>query len=206
MTQQHWSLMITVTEEDWQRYLVKYKNLMWKISHMISGDAAICTIEDNYNDLCLAALESIQGFHKKTGKPFNEMLGTTFFDKYTKTCLWTAKARKGNHIKKGYKIRNHTLSLDYGEDSSGSSVGMFVGHIEDSRGITTAGVESLDFFNSFDDYSKNLINIIADNPDLLTEQGKLKLNRLSEKVDLPIEKLKICIHNIGKKLKYELEN
>lgn len=206
MTQQHWSLMITVTEEDWQKYLVKYKNLMWKISHMISGDSAICTIEDNYNDLCLAALESIQGFHKKTGESFNEMFGSTFFDKYTKTCLWTAKARKGNHIKKGYKVRNHTLSFDHGEESSGSSVGMFVGNIEDSRGISMTGVESLDFFNSFDDYSKNLINIIADNPDLLTEQGKLKLSRLSEKVDLPIEKLKICIHNIGKKLKYELEN
>lgn len=205
MTQLHWGLMITISENDWQEYLVKYKNLMWKISHMISGDPSICTIEDNYNDLCLAAVESIQGFHKKTGKPFSEMLGSVYFDKYTKTCLWTAKARKGNKIKKGYKIRNNTISLDYGAESSGVSQGIPIDHLEDTRCGSFAALESNDFFNSFDESSKNLIDIILDNPEMLTEEGKIKLNRLSEKMNLSIDKLKTQLHTIGKKLKYELE-
>jgi hypothetical protein len=38
------------------------------------------SVEDNYAELCVAALESINGFNKKTGKSFEEMFETKYID------------------------------------------------------------------------------------------------------------------------------
>ena len=74
--------MIELTTEQWDLYLKKYKNLMWRISHLISGDSMLASLEDNYSDLNIAAIESINGFHKKTGESFDEMINNKLFDQY----------------------------------------------------------------------------------------------------------------------------
>ena len=50
--------MVKLTEEQWALYEERYGKLMHTISSKISGDNAIANHEDNYADLCVAALES----------------------------------------------------------------------------------------------------------------------------------------------------
>lgn len=103
---------ITINDDDWLQYTDKYEALMWTVARNISGDRAIADVETNYADLCVAALDSIRGFHKKTGDNFEEMMNNNLFDKYTKTVLWNYKNKKGNYLKKRYSINSSSVELD----------------------------------------------------------------------------------------------
>jgi len=197
--------MITLTETQWELYLKKYKNLMWKISHMISGDPTISALEDNYADIMLAALESINGFNKKTGMSFDEMITTKYFDQYTKTCLWTAKARKGNGIKKNYPLtkKKVSLSAEIDTSSSGSSLSYNI------KGNESMNPEILlaysEVFDSFSDDDTKLLKVISDNPEVISFSGKLKIKTLAKKSRLPIRKIEKILNNLRKKVNYDTE-
>jgi len=197
--------MITLTETQWELYLKKYKNLMWKISHMISGDPTISALEDNYADIMLAALESINGFNKKTGMSFDEMITTKYFDQYTKTCLWTAKARKGNGIKKNYPLtkKKVSLSAEIDTSSSGSSLS------DNIKGNESMNPEILlaysEVFDSFSDDDTKLLKVISDNPEVISFSGKLKIKTLAKKSRLPIRKIEKILNNLRKKVNYDTE-
>ena len=104
--------MIKLTDEQWALYEERYGKLMHTISMKISGDEAIANHEDNYADLCIAALESIEGFKKKTGEDFDEAIDNKLFDQYTKTVLWNRKAKKGIPLSKKMDFRNKHYSID----------------------------------------------------------------------------------------------
>ena len=87
--------MKQLTDDQWRYYEQRYGKLMKMISSRISGDEALANPEDNYSDLCIAALESIEGFRKKTGESFDVAMNNKLFDQYTKTVLWNRKAKKG---------------------------------------------------------------------------------------------------------------
>ena len=106
------SSTITIDNQDWERYTDKYEGLLWTVARNISGDRAIADLETNYADLCVAALDSIRGFNKKTGESFDEMMGNILFDKYTKTVLWNYKNKKGNYLKKRYNINSSSVEID----------------------------------------------------------------------------------------------
>ena len=89
------SYMVELTDKEWALYEERYGKLMHTIAMKISGDDAIASHEDNYADLCIAALESIEGFEKKTGEKFKAAINNKLFDQYTKTVLWNRKAKKG---------------------------------------------------------------------------------------------------------------
>lgn len=202
------TFMITLTETQWEFYLKKYKNLMWKISHMISGDPTISSLEDNYSDIMLAALESINGFHKKTGMSFDEMVKTKFFDQYTKTCLWTAKARKGNGIKKNYPVTNKKISLSISEtDTSSVTSGQaFVDTIEGKQEMNPETLLAYsEIFDSLTDEDTELLKVISDNPDVISFSGKLRVKTLAKKSRLSIRKVEKILNNLRKKVNYDLE-
>lgn len=178
---------------------------MWKISHMISGDPTISALEDNYADIMLAALESINGFNKKTGMSFDEMITTKYFDQYTKTCLWTAKARKGNGIKKNYPLtkKKVSLSAEIDTSSSGSSLS------DNIKGNESMNPEILlaysEVFDSFSDDDTKLLKVISDNPEVISFSGKLKIKTLAKKSRLPIRKIEKILNNLRKKVNYDTE-
>ena len=200
--------MIKLSEDQWNIYLKKYKNLMWKISHMISGDPTISSLEDNYADIMLAALESINGFNKKTGMTFDEMITTKFFDQYTKTCLWTAKARKGNGIKKNYPVTNKKVSLTV-QDSDTSSLTSDVAYIDTIEGKDNMNPDILlaysEIYDNFSDDDTRLLKVISDNPDVISFSGKLKVKALARKSKLPIRRVEKIINNLRKKVNYDTE-
>ena len=103
---------IVIDNSEWAQYADRYEKLMWTVARNISGDRAIADLETNYADLCVAAIDSIRGFHKKTGESFEEMMGNILFDKYTKTVLWNYKNKKGNYLKKRYNINSSSVELD----------------------------------------------------------------------------------------------
>jgi len=200
--------MIQLSEDQWNIYLKKYKNLMWKISHMISGDPTISSLEDNYSDIMLAALESINGFNKKTGMSFDEMMTTKYFDQYTKTCLWTAKARKGNGIKKNYPVTNKKVSIAV-QDSDASSISSDVAYIDTIEGKDDMNPDILlaysEIFDNFSDDDTLLLKVISDNPDVISFSGRLKIKTLAKKSKLPLRKVEKILNNLRKKVNYDTE-
>lgn len=179
---------------------------MWKISHMISGDPTISALEDNYADIMLAALESINGFNKKTGMSFDEMINTKYFDQYTKTCLWTAKARKGNGIKKNYPLtkKKVSLSTEVGDVSSASL------NLSDTIGDDQSMNPDIllaysEIFDNFSDDDTLLLKVISDNPDVISFSGKLKIKTLAKKSKLPLRKVEKILNNLRKKVNYDTE-
>ena len=181
---------------------------MWKISHMISGDPTISSLEDNYSDIMLAALESINGFNKKTGMSFDEMMTTKYFDQYTKTCLWTAKARKGNGIKKNYPVTNKKVSIAV-QDSDASSISSDVAYIDTIEGKDDMNPDILlaysEIFDNFSDDDTLLLKVISDNPDVISFSGRLKIKTLAKKSKLPLRKVEKILNNLRKKVNYDTE-
>jgi len=90
--------MVEITNEDWELYENRFGSLINFIAHRITGDPSNCCIEDNVQDLNMAALASIEGYYAKNkcyDKPFSEIVDTRLFASYTKTCLWNRKNNKG---------------------------------------------------------------------------------------------------------------
>ena len=145
---------------------------MHTIAMKISGDDAVANHEDNYADLCIAALESIEGFEKKTGQTFDEAIDDKLFDQYTKTVLWNRKAKKGIPLTKRMDFRNRHVSLDRDLDSG--DVATRVAHelIPDNKasyGVSAFELE--DFTESQPENVKKVINAIVKNPSILSKDG-----------------------------------
>jgi hypothetical protein len=185
-----------IDTNQWEKYEEKYGKLMHKISRSISGDVIIATVEDNYGDLCIAALDSIKGFNKKTGKSFDQMFGTKLFDQYTKTCLWHVKGNKGAKITKKYPVTKHTVSLyDHPEVFSLS-------------GEENNSVEAEDFLtalsNGFTALEKDVVSAIVQNPEFVNDKGCIVMSKVSRYVESSAYLVKKALDSIEYKLRFEL--
>ena len=167
--------MKQLTNEQWELYEKQYGRLMHTISRKISGDVAIANPEDNYCDLCIAALESIEGYYKKTGQTFDEAMGTKLFDQYTKTVLWNRKAKKGIPLTNKMSFRNRHFSIDhlFGDGVDAGSLQSF--DIEDKK--STMDLSSMFIADTFAHPNPDvrvIVNAIVEDPSIVTEEGKLK--------------------------------
>lgn len=180
--------MLKITSDQWELYLKKYNKLMWKISHRISGDSMTAALEDNFSDLSIAALESINGFHKKTGKSFDEMITMKLFDQYTKTCLWTAKARKGVKLTDRMPFRKKHVSLNGLVEDNEMQF-----DIPDTSSLARYQiVDANDMYDSYDSKIKKLVKVLMDNPEVMTESGDLKIQPIAKKMNMsPTKVLKL---------------
>lgn len=191
--------MIELTTEQWDLYLKRYKNLMWRIAHLISGDAMLASLEDNYSDLNIAAIESINGFHKKTGESFDEMIQNKLFDQYTKTCLWTAKARKGIKLSERMPFRNKHISIDEIRREDDESP-FDIADVSAIRDITR--VDAADVVNTYDYKVKRIIKALEDKPELMSETGNIKINPLAKELGVSVAKVKNVIKFLEDKNEY----
>ena len=163
-----------ISSEQWIKYEEKYGRLMHKISSNISGDDAIASPDDNYGDLCVAALESIKGFQKKTGQNFDEMFGSKLFDQYTKTCLWHMKGSKGAKITRKYPVTKHTIPLhDY--------PGIFTLVEKESCAVMLE-----EFFETvssrFSPIEKRVVSEVSSDPTLVNVKGRVLISRVAKKL------------------------
>jgi hypothetical protein len=190
--------MIELTTEQWDLYLKKYKNLMWRISHLISGDSMLASLEDNYSDLNIAAIESINGFHKKTGESFDEMIKNKLFDQYTKTCLWTAKARKGIKLSERMPFRNKHVSIDDIRSDEESPY-----DIADASAVRDISrVDAADIVNTYDYKVRKVIKALESKPELMSDSGNIKINPLAKELGVSVSKVKDVIKFLEDKNEY----
>tara|TARA_Y100001937_G_scaffold128028_1_gene202151 strand:- start:921 stop:1514 length:594 start_codon:yes stop_codon:yes gene_type:complete len=177
--------MVKLTEQEWALYEERYGKLMHTIAMKISGDDAVASHEDNYSDLCLAALESIDGFEKKTGEKFKAAINNKLFDQYTKTVLWNRKAKKGVPLTKKMNFRNKHMSLDYcstsGEDYNLSE------RIEDTRSqFDSSSIDLEDFKQGQSEDVQLVLNAIINNPGTLSKEGSLNHSAIKKSTGLSI--------------------
>lgn len=164
--------MIQLTDKQWALYEERYGKLMHTIAMKISGDDAVATHEDNYADLCMAALESIEGFKKKTGEEFDEAIENKLFDQYTKTVLWNRKAKKGIPLTKKMDFRNKHYSIDQEQSYKNSENFNLHERIEDTRAnYDVSAVDLEDFTNSQNEDVRKVINAIIKTPNILGKDG-----------------------------------
>ncbi len=104
---------IEIPSESWKNYLESYLPLMKMISYRVNGDYITCDKEDNLQDLCVSGLESLLTWKRKfPDSTFEEILEDPNFDKYTKTCLWNLKNKKGKNVTKKIFLYKNKISLD----------------------------------------------------------------------------------------------
>ncbi len=198
--------MIQLTDEQWALYEERYGKLMHTIAMKISGDDAIANHEDNYADLCMAALESIEGFKNKTGEDFDVAINNKLFDQYTKTVLWNRKAKKGIPLTKKMEFRNKHYSIDQDfvvndSDSSGSHE-----RIEDTRsGFGASSVDLEDFTKSQPDDVKKVINAILGNPGILSKEGIFNHAAVRRATGLSVNYTNKAIESLKKSIRKNYE-
>jgi hypothetical protein len=169
--------MKKLTDDQWSSYEKKYGSLMRMISLKISGsDNAIANPEDNYSDLCIAALESIEGFRKKTGEEFEEAMQNKLFDQYTKTVLWNRKAKKGIPLSKKMEFRKSHRSLDYTNTEDSRTLGSSLPDMRSS--LDASSVEFQLFLEDQPKEVKDTIDVIVKNPNLVSKQGFIRKSEL----------------------------
>ena len=184
---------IKMNAEQWALYEQKYKGLMYRITQLISGDYVVANREDSYAELCLAALDSINGFYRKTGEGFDEMWENPLFHKYTKTCLWHSKNNRGKKISKKIPMLSKTFSIDHKHVDSQV-------YKEDTHS---------DMY--FDDVRGNLgynesraLDVILESNKLLTSGGRVNVMALSRELDVSWAKAKKLVSSISKVLGSDL--
>lgn len=192
--------MVKLNEEQWALYEERYGKLMHTISSKISGDNAIANHEDNYADLCVAALESIEGFEKKTGQGFDEAINNKLFDQYTKTVLWNRKAKKGIPLTKKMDFRNKHFSID---SSPHGDEGMnFVESIEDSKAQYDASAVDLeDFTDGQPEDVKSIINAILKNPGILSKDGSINHSALRSSTGMSVHFTNKAVDTLKKSIR-----
>ena len=199
--------MIQLTDEQWALYEERYGKLMHTISMKISGDDAIANHEDNYADLCMAALESIEGFKNKTGEDFDVAINNKLFDQYTKTVLWNRKAKKGIPLTKKMNFRNKHYSIDneFGYDNVEGS-GNLHERIEDNRsGFGASAVELEDFTESQPDDVRKVINAILKNPGILSKEGIFNHAAIRRATGLSVNYTNKAVDKLKKSLRKNYE-
>jgi len=168
---------MSATDQQWELLLEKYEKLLWKIAHNISGDNAISSLEDNYQDLCIAAMDAIRGFEKKEGRKFDEFWGEKGFDKYIKTCLWNLKNSKGAKITKRYPITRKTVST-YDNDEI----------LEVPSGTGAMAIENSVFVREMKklltEEQSFVVTTLIQDPSMVKPNGKVNISKLSKKLDL----------------------
>ncbi len=174
----------------------RYEKLIWKICHHISGDNAIANLEDNYQDLCIAALDAIRGFEKKTGEKVEDFLDSVLFGKYLKTCLWNHKNNKGAKIAKKYPLTKGTVPVFDNEE------------VLNLKGDEGSSVETSIFFQELkkdlDEEQRDCLKILLEGRDVFHSNGKINISKLARKMGTYWVKARKIVDSIAEIMSNEL--
>jgi hypothetical protein len=184
-----------ITNEQSEQIKTKYGKLISTIALNISGDNFTASYEDNVQDLWLSVLEAIDGFKRQGGGvngEFNDFWGSTGFDKYIKTCLWTKKNNKGGKITKNKGVRN---MLSLGDDKK-------ILDIPDKRGTQIETKPS--FYQALSDFERDILEFVVENENSLKKNGKINIRVISNAFGISWPSMRKIIDSIGEKINNEL--
>ena len=186
-----------LNSEQWQLIEDKYGKLIYKIAHNISGDGATASIEDNAQDLRIAAMEAVIGFTKQnegSNGTFEEFWGTKGFDQYMKTVLWTKKNNKGAKITKRFAITKHTVSTDNDEGAAAFQ-------LADESYNPEIELIFEEIMDSLTPVRKDILEMVVKDPTLIKPNGKINVKKVSENLNLSWAETKMEIENLQNSLK-----
>ena len=175
--------MKQLTDDQWRYYEQRYGKLMKMISSRISGDEALANPEDNYSDLCIAALESI-----------DVAMNNKLFDQYTKTVLWNRKAKKGIPLTNKMPFRNKHFSIDQMKTSGGEHNSFDLEDPKASLDLSSMFLEET--FGHANPDVKVIVNAIVKDPSVVTEEGKLKNASLRNTTGLSLYRISKAVNSI----------
>jgi len=182
-----------ITERQRQLIKDKYGDLIYKISHQISGDTSICSIEDNVQDLWIAAMEAVAGFQKQNNGingTFDDFWGSRGFDKYIKTCLWSAKNSKGKKVTKKWNLTNGNVNVFDHEE---------VLHLEDEN-FNFNGLEIEDLHNVLNEDQREVLSYLVNDPSLIFDSGSVNISALARSLDKAPYRVKDTLESMQNRL------
>ncbi len=187
---------MTISSEQWELILNQYDRLFWKIAHRISGDNAISALEDNYQDICIAALNAVAGFEKKEGRKFDDFWGEIGFDKYIKTVVWNAKNSKGKQITKRYPLTKGVVSVFENEE---------VLNLEGHKATTVESPAIVrELSKQLDDEQKECVKMLLEDGSLIHPSGKINTSQLSRQLGISWRKAKKLLVSIAEIMNNDL--
>ncbi len=187
---------MTISSEQWELILNQYDRLFWKIAHRISGDNAISALEDNYQDICIAALNAVAGFEKKEGRKFDDFWGEIGFDKYIKTVVWNAKNSKGKQITKRYPLTKGVVSVFENEE-----VLNLEGH---QTSTTESPTIARELCKHLTDDQKECVKLLIEDGSLIHPSGKVNLSQLARDLGISWRKAKKLLVSIAEIMNNDL--
>lgn len=185
-----------LTNDQWKKIYDKYSKLMHTISRKISGDTAVASIEDNFQDLQIAALNAVNGFRKKTGKEFDAFWGDKLFDQYIKTVLWNSKNSKGSSIVKRYPLTKGVVST-----SENSEV---LNLADDGTRKYECSLFMEDVKIKLSEPQREAVDTLLRCPSYITDTGKINITKLSKSLGLDKRNTKILVDNLSTTIKNSL--
>ena len=189
--------MSDLTEEQYKKIEKAYLNLMYKISHRTGGDRLGYDFEDVVQELRMTAIEAVNAFSRKIGKPFDEFFGTDAFNRYIKTCLWNKKNTKGRYIQQRYGVRN-VVSLDKVFDADGD----FAHPIFESANLTTSAILSGTSFGevNLDQQQREVVDAVMGDASIYKPNGEINISKLARRVDRPRNHVKHILERLEQTL------
>ena len=169
-----------ITEDQWNYIEEKYGMLMAKICHKISGDRAICSFDDNLQDLKVAALDAIEGYTRQNNGAngtFDEFHTTKGFDRYFKTCLWNSKNNKGANITKKLGITKHNVSMHNNPEVM----------TKESPDTHKAEHSVLldDLMEIYGQDETRILRLIVNDHTLIKRNGKINISKVANALEMP---------------------
>ena len=190
-----------VSQEDWGYIKEKFESLFYFISYRLTGDNAICDMEDNMQDFYITTINAIEGFEAQgtNGEP-KDFIRTEDFAAYLKTCLWYFKAKKGKRVSFISDKRKGEISL-HGSDKKEGGEYRGATEIEDpkSSGVVYEEEKFLEeLANSLKGRAGKLLKIIAQYPDVYMDSGHLNISRLAKYCNISELDINKSLKFIGK--------
>lgn len=170
-------------------------NLISMISHRITGDRGVCSWEDNRQDLWVAAIAAVDGYKRQNNGAngsFEEFKDSKGFKAYLKTVLWNGKNKKGIKATKHKEVFNSSVSIqEHGEILNISK------DVDSPEPIESFGDK---YFKTLDADEAKALDIIVNNPRMITPSGKVDCAKLSRSMNTYWDKARSIIDSLKGKM------
>ena len=189
--------MIELKPQEWEDLMVKYEKLIHKIAHGIFGDVTT-QHDDSYQDLCVSALEAVNGYAKKTGKlDYQSFKDDELFNKYLKTVLWNRLNTKRRLVTRALDINGKAIRINILNEEESFD-------IEDTSLDDSVFKESAEYLSSFIEEERKVINVISNDPLAFLQNGNINIDRIRRKLNMSTNKTHQLVTQIAHKIKNDL--
>jgi hypothetical protein len=172
-----------ITEEQWKVLDESYGKLFYFIACKVYGDKMVYGVEDCIQEVRISALNAVQGYHNKTGKKFEEFVGTEEFNKYIKKCIWNRKNAVGIGVTSRLGVTSTAGFDDELYDDLGKTHKKSKSDIDPSLIYETSSLTPFDDIY-FDPDEQLLLSLMDSDSDCYTRSHRINISYIIKKTGL----------------------